>query len=274
MHHPPSPTLSHKARRRAGSTDNRTSKKDTRSSRCRRWACSAASPERVRRPAVAGGQHSRTQPVEERESRVGDIPFTPDEIKRMADKPYRSLLGSVGYLCLATQPQLSHAYCQLARWNSNYGEAHWNAWMELLGYIRANRHHDKFYITKSVDSFVTAYCDADWNSSDDQRSTTGWVVFMGSTPILWTSRLQQCTARSPAQSEYISLSSLAQECAYPKMFLESLKCPTPTIPVVTHQGDTSKPCKHDSNCNCCAIRISCDSRNAVMEGNHAPRQLD
>ena len=52
------------------------------------------------------------------------------------------------------------------------------------------------------------------------------------------------------------------------MFFESLKCPTPTIPVVTHQGDKSKPCKHDFNCNCRAIRIWCDSRIAVIEGNH------
>ena len=108
----------------------------------------------------------------------------------------------------------------------------------------------------------------DWNYSDDQRNTTGWVVFSGSTPISWTSRLQQCTAHSTAQSKCIFLSSLAQECVYLKMFFESLKCPTPTIPVVTHQGDKSKPCKHDFNCNCRAIRIWCDPRNAVIEGNH------
>jgi len=195
-------------------------------------------------------------------------PTTKEEKERWKEFPYRSYVGAVGYVMLATAPQLAHAYGQLSRFNDCYGKQHWDALLELLGYMRANRDRDKMYICRGSGSQLTCYCDADWNASYDSKSTTGWIVFLGSTPISWCSRLQKSTSLSTAQAEYISLSSAAQECAYLQMLMETLKTPTPVVRIVGKYG-SGEQCDHldDSKCKCGAVRIWCDSKNAVAEAN-------
>ena len=75
------------------------------------------------------------------------------------------------------QTLVAHAYGQLARFNDCYGKQHWDALMELLGYMRANRDRDKMYIARGAGSQLSCYCDADWNASYDSKSTSGWIVF-------------------------------------------------------------------------------------------------
>ena len=108
-------------------------------------------------------------------------PTTKEEKDRWKEFPYRSYLGAVGSVMLATAPQLAHAYGQLARFNDAYGKQHWDALMELLGYMRANRDRNKMYIGRGAGNQLSCYCDADWNAGYDSTSTSGWIVFLGAT---------------------------------------------------------------------------------------------
>ena len=74
--------------------------------------------------------------------------------------PFRSILGAIGYIMLGIAPQLAHAYGQLARFNDCYGKQHWDALLELLGYIRANRDRDIFCIGRGAGNQLSCYTDA------------------------------------------------------------------------------------------------------------------
>jgi len=165
-------------------------------------------------------------------------PTTPAEKAKWKTKPYRSILGVIGYLMLSTRNDCAWAYSQLARYNDSYGEDHWDALLRLVSYLKKTRDVHYLAISKFGGMVLSAYCDSDWNGSELSLSTTGWIVFFGHTPLSWVARLQRCTARSTRESEFISLSSVAQECVYLKMLVASLRIPVSVLEI--YCNDTSR----------------------------------
>jgi hypothetical protein len=165
-------------------------------------------------------------------------PTTPAERAKWRLKRYRSFLGVVGYLCLASRNECPYAYKELSRFNENYGQDHWDALMRLVAYLRKTRDTHYLSISKFGGFVLSAYCDSDWNGSNTCLSTTGWIVFLGHTPITWCSRMQRCTARSTGEAEFIALSSVSQECVYLRMFVLSLGIEHSTLSI--HCNDRSR----------------------------------
>ena len=67
---------------------------------------------------------------------------------------------------------------------------------------------------------IDCYVDADfaglWNVEDNQdphcvKSRTGYVICVGGSPIVWSSKLQTLIASSTMESEYIAMSTVCRE---------------------------------------------------------------
>ena len=154
---------------------------------------------------------------------------------RLEDLPYRSFLGASGYIMLATKPGLAYSYKEHARFGTNYGPEHWDSLLEMISWIKRTR-NEELLISRHGDGRLTAYCDADWNGNSDHVSTTGWIIFCGSSPIQWCSQSQKSTAKSVCESEYLSLSHLSQELVYLQMLANSLYGHRESSPIYTNQG--------------------------------------
>ena len=171
-----------------------------------------------------------------------DCPKTEDEKKRMASRPFRQLLGQVGFLCLTTRLDCSYGYKELSRFSNNHGDKHFQALLSLVGYIKETRDTHRMHIVRGGGMRMRAWCDADWNGDRDKHlSTTGWIVFLGNSPIAWCSRMQRCTAKSTAEAEYVSASSCVQEVVYLQMLLASIEHPTETVEVFSNEGSANDP---------------------------------
>ena len=67
-------------------------------------------------------------------------------------------------------------------------EDHWSAVKRILRYLQATTTYGLHIIRDSPLS-LHGFTDTDWAGSiDDRKSTGGYLVYLGSTPISWKSR--------------------------------------------------------------------------------------
>ena len=76
----------------------------------------------------------------------------------------------------------------------------------------------------SSSSPLRAYADANWGGCPDtRRSTTGWMIMLGSDILDWQSRKQTTVALSTCEAEYMAISAAAQAVAWTRGFLSEIK---------------------------------------------------
>ena len=79
----------------------------------------------------------------------------------------------------------------------------------------------------------SAFSDADWaGNPTDRKSTTGMLVFLGSSPISWSSKKQSTVSRSSTEAEYRALAFTATELAWLHTLFKELKLFLPHIPIL------------------------------------------
>ena len=78
------------------------------------------------------------------------------------------------------------------------------------------------------------WCDADWAGCLlTRRSLTGWIIFLGDSPISWKTKKQHTVSRLSAEAEYRSMSMTTCELKWLKGTLSSLNV-LHTIPMLLH----------------------------------------
>ncbi len=93
-------------------------------------------------------------------------------------------------------------------------------------------------------SACISYADADWAGGADRRSTSGHLIFLGDTPIYWSSRTQHSVSLSSTEAEYYSISELSKEVVYYRTFLTEVakmggRVPEMNKPIVIYEDNNS-----------------------------------
>jgi hypothetical protein len=133
---------------------------------------------------------------------MSQCPQTPEDDEFMRDKPYVSAVGALMYLAIATRPDIAHAVGVLCRFMSKPGPAHWKAAKHLFRYLRGSVDYRLTYAPDpSSSQLFTTYSDADHGGNPDNgRSTSAYVVKMGTGAVSWMSRLQSIVALSTTEA--------------------------------------------------------------------------
>jgi hypothetical protein len=148
----------------------------------------------------------------------------PEDNMFMCDKPYVSAVGTLMYLAIATRPDIAHAIGVLCRFMSKLGPAHWKAAKHLFRYLRGSVDYRLTYTPDpSLSLLFTTYSDTDHGGNlDNSRSTSAYIVKMGTGTVSWMSRLQSIVALSTTEAEFISAVSAGQEIVWMRSFLGKL----------------------------------------------------
>lgn len=90
-------------------------------------------------------------------------------------------------------------------------DLHWAALKRLLRYLHGTIHHG-LLIRRNSPLQLHAFTDADWaGDKETYRSTTGYIVYLGSNPIAWSSKRQPTLARSSTEAEFRAVASTTTE---------------------------------------------------------------
>ena len=101
-------------------------------------------------------------------------------------------------------------------------EDHLTAAKHVLRYLRSTADLGILLSSCAAPS-LTGYCDSDWGScSDSRKSTTGFCILLGASPISWKVKKQSVVARSSAEAEYRAMATTCCEIIWLLALLHDL----------------------------------------------------
>jgi hypothetical protein len=117
---------------------------------------------------------------------------------------YRSIVGSLRYL-VHTRPDIAFAVGYVSRFMEAPTTEHWSTIKHLLRYIARTKTHKCVYRHGKGTLELIGYSDADHaGDSDDRKSTSAVVFFLGQSPVSWQSQKQRVVALLSCEAEYIA----------------------------------------------------------------------
>jgi hypothetical protein len=93
----------------------------------------------------------------------------------------------------------------------NPGCPHWNAVKHIFRYLVGTQDYDiKFGLNEPLGP--VGYTDSDYAGClNTRKSTSGYIFKFGNGAISWRSKLQDCTATSTTEAEYVAALDAAKE---------------------------------------------------------------
>lgn len=161
------------------------------------------------------------------------LKLTADSGEPLSDpSPYRRLIGRLIYLTIS-RPDITFAVNLLSQFMQTPRVPHLDAATRILRYLKGTASHGLLF-SASSDLTLTGYTDSDWASCPmTRRSTTGYFITLGHSPISWRTKKQSVVSRSSAEAEYRAMASTTCELVWLRQLLLDLAVP-PSSPISLH----------------------------------------
>lgn len=149
-----------------------------------------------------------------------DMSSQPDQPQ--TQKPYSELVGMLQWVANGTRPDIQFSINRLSQFLRQPKDDHWTAAIHVLRYLK-NTQHLRLCLGSDAKQPLHGYSDADWASTtEDRRSTTGWIFKYGGGPVSWKSRRQPTVALSTTEGEYMAMSDASKKALWLKGIVEDL----------------------------------------------------
>ena len=209
---------------------------------------------------------------------------------------YREAIGALLYISTRTRPDIAAAVGILARKCEDPNQADWIGVKRIMRYLKGTASLGLHFTWRkdSQPPIIESYADADWAGDiSDRKSTSGIVVTVNGTPVVWKSKKQGGVALSSTEAEFISISECVKATKWLRMILKELSLLS-EFPTVLYEDNTGaikwtsgeKMAKHvhirfhfvkeaimDGSINICYCPTSEMIADALTKGLSAPRTL-
>jgi histone deacetylase 1/2 len=166
-----------------------------------------------------------------------DTSVSPSKLALQPDHPFsdptrfRQIMGALQYLTF-TRPDICFAVNRVYQYMHAPTDSYWVVVKRILRYLKGTTSYG-FHITRGTSFALHGFTDADWAGSiDDRKSTGGYLVFFGQTPISWKSGKQRTVARSSTKAEYKALADGTAEVIWLQYLLTDLQVPSVSAPTI------------------------------------------
>ncbi|CAH9115063.1 unnamed protein product [Cuscuta epithymum] len=160
-----------------------------------------------------------------------NLKLRPDDDSPPVDaSSYRRLIGRLLYLTV-TRPDIVYAVSQLSQFLNSPRQTHLNAAIRVLRYLK-HTPGQGIFLSSTNDLTLKGYCDADWAGCPfTRRSSTGYFITIGGSPVSWRTKKQSVVSRSSAEAEYRAMAVTVSEIVWLRWLLQDLtvnhNSPTP-----------------------------------------------
>ena len=115
------------------------------------------------------------------------------------------------YTMVVTRHDVAHDVGVINKYMSNQGQNHWEAVKHIFRYLRGAKYVQLTYGLANPTA-VKGCTNSDYaGNPNNQKSISGYIFTYGGGAISWRSKLQERTALSTKEAEYIVSSEAAKE---------------------------------------------------------------
>ncbi|XP_064479078.1 uncharacterized protein LOC135392291 [Ornithodoros turicata] len=145
--------------------------------------------------------------------------LTGDDDVLQSNEIYRQAVGELLYLSTTTRPDIACAMGYLCRHVSKPRQRDWTAVKKVFRYLKYTL-NCKLQLSGEGGARLVCYADADWAGDvKDRKSTSGYFISLGGSPVSWSSRKQTSVALSSTEAEYVSAAHASQEVLWLRQLL-------------------------------------------------------
>ena len=166
---------------------------------------------------------------------------TDDEKAKMANRPYRALVGALLYVLL-TRSDCAVAVNELARYLNNPGPSMWTAAKRVLRYLKATIDHCillKSFARGRINGKTVAFVDSSHaGDKDTRRSRCGHLIYYNRSPINWKTILQKRVALSTAETEFRAVTLASKDILWLRNLLHEIDR-SPCKPTLIYEDNSA-----------------------------------
>jgi hypothetical protein len=167
--------------------------------------------------------------------------------KSIDQKVYRSIIGSLLYLCVS-RPDIMLSVCICARFQASPKECHLRAVKKIMRYLVLTPYLGLWY-PKGVHFELIGYFDADYSRCKvDRKSTSKTCQFLGMSLVYWSSKKQNSVVLSITEAEYVAAGSCYAQLLWMRQTLRDGCYTMNQVPLLCDNESTIKIaynlCKH------------------------------
>ncbi|XP_064475714.1 uncharacterized protein LOC135389610 [Ornithodoros turicata] len=127
---------------------------------------------------------------------------------------YQQAVGKLLYLSTTTRPDIAFTIGILRRRVSKPRTRDWNAVKRVFRYLKHTRDF-KLKLSADTEMKLVCFVDTDWAGNlSDRKSTSGYFIQLGGSPIAWSTKKRLTVALSSTEVEYVSAVYASQEVVW------------------------------------------------------------